>query len=96
MPHYNPRPQYEPRSGLKPGTFGLADECSTTELTKYKKKYIYIYIKIYIHNIKPVNYTVIHTVIHTVTFLIYKPMLWNFTPILKKAVKQPKLVDYRY
>ena len=32
MPHHNPRPQYETGSGIEPGTFGLADECSTTEL----------------------------------------------------------------
>ena len=33
MPHHNPRPQYETGPGIEPGTFGLADECSTTELT---------------------------------------------------------------
>ena len=33
MPHHNPWPQYETGLGTKPGTFGLADECSTTELT---------------------------------------------------------------
>ena len=33
MPHHNPRPLYETRPGIEPGTFGLGDECSTTELT---------------------------------------------------------------
>ena len=31
--HHNPCPRYETGPGIKPGTFGLADECSTTELT---------------------------------------------------------------
>ena len=33
MPHHNPCPRYETGPGIKPGTFGLADECSTIELT---------------------------------------------------------------
>ena len=33
MPHHNPSPLYETGPGIEPATFGLADECSTTELT---------------------------------------------------------------
>ena len=33
MPHHNQRPWYETGPRIEPGTFGLADECSTTELT---------------------------------------------------------------
>ena len=33
MPNPNPLPRYENGPGIEPGTFGLADECSTTELT---------------------------------------------------------------
>ena len=28
MPHHNPQLRYETVPGIKPGTFGLADECS--------------------------------------------------------------------
>ena len=33
MPHHNPRPQYETGPGIEPGTFRLANECSTTDQT---------------------------------------------------------------
>ena len=33
MTHHNSRPWYETRPRIELGTFGLADECSTTELT---------------------------------------------------------------
>ena len=40
MPHHNPWPWYETGPGIEPGTFGLADECSTTELTLLLKIYL--------------------------------------------------------
>ena len=33
MPHHNPWLRYETRHGIEPETFGLVDECSTTDLT---------------------------------------------------------------
>ena len=37
MPHHNPRPLYETGPGFEPGTSGLADECSTTELNPFQR-----------------------------------------------------------
>ena len=33
MLQHNPQHRYEPRPRIKHGTFGLADECSTNEIT---------------------------------------------------------------
>ena len=35
MPHHNPWPLYETEPQIEPGSFGLADEWSTSELTLY-------------------------------------------------------------
>ena len=33
MPYHNPGARYKTGPGIEPGTFGVVDECSTTELT---------------------------------------------------------------